>query len=160
VTTGPEHGYPYPQNPQYQQAPQYPQGPQYAQGPQYSAGPHYGAPPMPAAKKNTRAWIFLAVVVLLVTVVGVLAWQQGKSGPDVAKVGDCVSREGGNEISIVKCTDAKAVYKVAGKVEDQSQVTFNINSARICKPFPAAKSAFWKGKAGSNGYVLCLAPAK
>jgi hypothetical protein len=23
---------------------------------------------------------------------------------------------------------------------------------------PAATSAFWKGKVGSNGYVLCLGP--
>jgi hypothetical protein len=60
----------------------------------------------------------------------------------------------------VKCTDAKAAYKVVGKVTNQSQVAFNISSARICKPYPGATSAFWKGKVGKSGYVLCLGPVK
>jgi hypothetical protein len=182
MTTGPEYGHPVPpgQGPQYQQNPQYPQNPQngpgqqypqnapgqqYPQNPQYQGqqpyppGPQYGAPAAPP-KKRTGLRIFGALVVIGIIVVVIFGYLASKKSPDAAKIGDCVSRSGGNDIKIVKCTDAKAAYKVVGKVTGQSQVAFNINSGRICKPYPGTTSAFWKGKVGKSGYVLCLGRVK
>ncbi|MGI8332466.1 LppU/SCO3897 family protein [Actinomadura scrupuli] len=123
------------------------------------AGPLPGAPA--ARPKNSLAGkITLGVIAVALVVIGVLAWKESHSSPDAAKVGDCVARSGANDIKIVSCTDSTAAYKVVGKVENQTEPAFRISTGRICKPFPAAKSAFWKGKVGSTGYVLCLGPVK
>jgi hypothetical protein len=100
------------------------------------------------------------ILVVVVVVIGVLAWQSQRSSPDAAVVGDCVSHGSGDDIKVVACTDATAAFKVVGKVQNKTQTDFNLSSESICKPFPGVQSAFWKGKVGSTGYILCLAPAK
>lgn len=118
-------------------------------------------PPAPTRKKsNTGAIIFLVVVCVLLAGVGFLAWKQGKSSPDSAKAGDCVARSGQSDVKVVKCTDTAAAYRVVGKIDGKTRIDFSIGSATICKPFPAAKSAYWKGETGKPGYVLCLSPNK
>lgn len=118
-----------------------------------------GSPSAPK-KSNTGAIIFLVLVVLGFAVVGFLAWKQGHSDPDTAKAGDCVARSGADDVKVVKCTDAKAAYKVVGKVDGKTQVEASVSGASICKPFAGAKSVYWKGESGKQGYVLCLAPTK
>ncbi|MCW2914917.1 MAG: hypothetical protein JWN52_2985 [Actinomycetia bacterium] len=173
----PQYGAPgqapqYPQpGPQYGapgQGPQYPQpGPQYGapgQAPQYpQAGPPYGAP-APTPSKGVGKRILLRIVVAvagLAIVSGVgYGWKVFKGeSPDLAKVGDCMAGTDANNLKVVKCTDAKANYKVIGKVNDTTEIGFQMNRS-ICKPFQGAESAFWKGKKLGTGYVLCLAPAK
>jgi hypothetical protein len=169
--TNPEPGPPIPPP----HVPQHPAGPP-LQGQPYGAQPYGGQPysgqpygqpagppplpPNPRPKKSIGRRIVLGVIALGLVIIGVLAWKAAQHSPDAAKVGDCVSRVGTNDIKIVSCTDSTAAFKVVGKVNNQTEAAFQISTGSICKPFPAAKSAFWKGKVGSTGYVLCLGPVK
>ncbi|MDN3359157.1 hypothetical protein [Actinomadura sp. DC4] len=118
------------------------------------------APPAPANKMRRRR--IIAVIVLVVVAGGITAAALGAHGsnPDSAKVNDCVSQPEDNSVKVVGCGDAAAKFRVAGKVEHKTQVDVSLNSAAICKPFPTATSAYWKGEVGKAGYVLCLAPIK
>jgi hypothetical protein len=104
--------------------------------------------------------IVLAVLGVIVGFIGISGYLAGKSDPDTAGTGACVAREGGSGVRVVDCTDPDAAYKIVGRVPDKAQAQFNVNSQRICDPFPDAKSAYWKGESGGKGYVLCLAPVK
>ncbi len=120
-----------------------------------------GMPPEPPKKSfKTRRIVALVILLAVVIVVVVFALKAAKSNPDAAKIGDCVSKGAAEDIKVVNCTSPNAAYKVVGKVEHKTQVDFDLSSATICKPYPTAQSAFWKGKVGEAGYVLCLAPAK
>jgi hypothetical protein len=124
-------------------------------------------PPLPPdqahGKRQSRRKLIALLVLALVTalvVIGVYigTQQEQAANPDNASVGDCMSKSGTDDVKVVPCGDAKAVYKMVGKVANKSQVDLSLSSADICKPFPAAKAAFWKGEAGKKGYILCLAP--
>lgn len=125
--------------------------------PQHPAVPPQGTPSK-GREKIVRK-IVLAVLLFLVAGIMIMAWNAQKSSPDAATTGDCVSRDG-DDVKVVSCTDASAAYKVVGRVENQTQIQFSINSGKICGRFPDAKSGYWKGETGKPGYVLCLAPAK
>lgn len=161
MTTGREAD-PYAQGQPYQQYGGQQYGAQQYGAQQYGApqpGPgQYGAPPARQRNQKGRGWIGITLLVLLVVGIGVGVWFARKGDPDAAAVGDCVSRSGGESVKVVECTDAKATYKIVGKVNNKSQVEFSINSSKICKPFAESKSAYWKGESGGKGYVLCLAP--
>jgi hypothetical protein len=101
----------------------------------------------------------LVVAVVVFGLVGFVA-RFATGDPDIAKVGDCMSGTTAENLKVVKCTEAGAQYKIVGKIDDKSQSDFNSNSGSICKPFPSAESAFWKGESGGKGYVLCLSPNK
>jgi hypothetical protein len=159
--TGPEYG--PPPGPQYPQNPQYSQNPQYAPGPQYAPPVGPGAPgvpyaqaPAPQKSMKRRRVVALVVLVIVVAGIGILAYQSAKTSPDAAGVGDCVSKGSAEDIKVVNCTSASAAYKVLGKVENKTQVDFDLSSKSICSPFTGAQSAFWKGEVGKPGYVLCL----
>lgn len=172
--TGPEYNPQHPPGP-YGGGPQqpptgpYPPGPQYQPG-QYPPGspppgggaypPPGGAYPPPAPPKKSGAGRVIGGIVGAVIVIGIIiaAVVSQKGNPDSAKVGDCIHHGSGDEVKVVSCTDSSAGYKVVGKVEDKTQTQFDISSDSICKPFQGAESAFWKGKVGKTGYVLCLAP--
>lgn len=155
--TTPNPPQPGPQQP-YPGPPTQPQG--YPAGPGApGAGPQPGYPPAPPQqKKKFPVRIVVGLVIAAVVIVIVLVLRQ--SDPDSAKVGDCMAGSSAENLKVVKCTDAKAQYKVVGKVENKSQTDFSINSAGICKAYPTAESAFWKGERGGKGYVLCLGPNK
>jgi hypothetical protein len=118
------------------------------------------APPAPAGKMRNRRIIALVVLLLVVAGVGIAAWSSSKSSPDAAGVNDCVSKSGSDSVKKVSCSDSSAAYRVVGKVEHKTQVDVSLSSATICKPFPNAQSAYWRGEVGKSGYVLCLAPVK
>jgi hypothetical protein len=150
---GPQQGYPG-QQPQGQ-----PTQPGYPAQPSYPGGP--GQPPIEPPKKK-RSWLRIVVPIAVIAVIAVIAFV-GKfvtGDPDTAKAGDCMSGTTADNLKVVKCTEAGAQYKVVGKVSEKSQSEFNTNSESICKPFPSAESAFWKGESGGKGYVLCLGPNK
>jgi hypothetical protein len=141
----------------YAQEPQYAAPQQHANPPQYAAPP----PPQPAGPQSKKGQkVVLAVFALVIGFVAFAVYYGSKSSPDFASVGDCVARGSGSSVTVVECTDSKSEYKVVGKVPGKTQVQFNINSSSICKPFPEAKTAYWRGESGGKGYVLCLAPVK
>jgi hypothetical protein len=140
---------------------------QYGARPSYQGAPYQGAPTPPppappAPVRNMRRRRVIALVVLAVVAVGITlaALSAQGSNPDSAKVDDCVSKPDNNSVKVVGCGDSSAAFRVAGKVEHKTQVDVSLNSATICKPFPNATSAYWKGEIGKPGYVLCLAPVK
>ena len=142
-----------------------PGGPSYGPGgPGYGPGPGPGPGPVPPQSKprsmKKRRIIALVVLVLVVGGIGIAAWSSSKSSPDAAGVNDCVSKSGANSIKTVSCSDSSAAFRVVGKVEHKTQAAVSINSATICKPYPTAKTAYWRGEVGKEGYVLCLAPLK
>lgn len=132
---------------------------QYGTLPPQQPGPPM-APPPQARNMRRRRIIALVVLVVVVAGIGILAWSSSKSSPDAAGVNDCVSKSGTDSVKKVSCTDAAAAFRVVGKVEHKTQVDVSLSSGAICKPFPTATSAYWRGEVGKPGYVLCLAPVK
>jgi hypothetical protein len=137
------------------------------QGAPYQGAPYQGGsamPPLPQQPpaRTMRRRRIIALIVLVVVVVGIViaALSSSGSNPDSAKVNDCVSKPDNNSVKVVGCGDSSAAFRVAGKVDHKTQVDVSLNSAAICKPFPAATTVYWKGEIGKPGYVLCLAPVK
>ncbi|HEY0697919.1 MAG TPA: hypothetical protein VGD43_08930 [Micromonospora sp.] len=133
--------------------------------PQYGAPmPAAGAPvpPAPSKGKGILGRIIGAVVVFAVISLGALAWKYISGDPDTAKVGDClVAGDKEEDLTTTKCDDAKAQYKVVGKIDNKTEAEFNASSvSNPCEAFPTAESAFWKGEKGGTGYILCLEPVK
>lgn len=122
--------------------------------------PAYGPPGMPPRRSNGRRIAAFVIILVVVAGIAIVAYTTSKSSPDAAKVGDCVSKTGDNSVKTVSCSDSSATYKVVGKVEHKTQIDLSLNSASICKPFPTAQSAYWRGKVGQEGYILCLAPLR
>jgi hypothetical protein len=145
---GPQQGYPtQPGQQAYPGQPSYPGGP--------------GQPPVEPPKKR-RTWLRIVLPIAVIAIIAVIGFVSKfvTGDPDTAKVGDCMTGTTAQNLKVVKCTEPGVQYKVVGKVEDKSQSEFNISSAQICKPFPNAESAFWKGESGGKGYVLCLGANK
>lgn len=124
--------------------------------------PQPGAPitTPPPQKRRGRRIVALIVLVLIVIGIVITALSTGGSGADSAAVNDCVTKPNNDNINVVDCGSSDASLKVVGKVENKTQAEVSLNSAAICKPFPTATNAYWKGKIGKAGYVLCLAPLK
>ena len=124
--------------------------------------PQPGVPVTPPPPQKKRGRKIVALVVLVVVVIGIIIAALGASGSntDSAAVNDCVTKPDNDNIKVVDCGSSDAALKVVGKVENKTQAQVSINSAAICKPFPTATNAYWKGKIGEPGYVLCLAPLK
>lgn len=181
----PVSGAPYPTSggayPQYGEQPQYGGAPQYGEQQPFGApaGAPYGAPPPPPPQKSKAGKIILIIVavlaVLCVGCVGVL-YATGSSLFDAikndsinAKVGSCLE---GDEIaddatkdvdlSIVKCDDAKAKYKVVGIKEGVSRSDSLKTDTTVCNDYVSAgaESVLWQGTDVNKGQALCLAPIK
>lgn len=110
--------------------------------------------PMPAAKKTsakTKLKLVGGVLGAIALVVGYFV-----SGPSVssAKAGDCVKASGSRDVEIVKCTDAKANYKVLSTYSGTTDTN-------RCKQTVGTTSTV-SGKSGrrwnKKRYVLCLGP--
>lgn len=151
---------------------------QQAPPPQYSGGNFpppqaagnaapYASAPTPTLAPGGKGKAFLgrligAVAVFVVVVIGLAVWKVVTKNPSTANVGDCVSGSvaNANETKVVECTSAEATGKVVGKVDGKTEAEFNTQTEEICKPYPTAETAFWSGKSGRKGYVLCLEPVK
>jgi hypothetical protein len=129
----------------------------------------YG-PPVPPPKKGGAGkviGIIVGVVVLLIVVCvgGIFAFNAAKKDPVNAKVGNCLegdkmdstTAQRVNNIKIVDCGSSTANYKVVGVVPNKTETDFDIDQ-EICKAYPTAQSALWQGTSGSTGSVLCLEP--
>lgn len=133
--------------------------------------PPQGHPPMPdpaqggegpgpksrfaALGKSVGRRIVVGLVGVGVLVGGGYILDQVNGAPSTANVGDCMAGANEKELKVVECTDPSAAWTVVGKLEDKTQVEFNTN-LNICRDFPEAGSAYWEGKRGRSGYVLCL----
>lgn len=100
----------------------------------------------------------VVLVVLLVLAAGCFgaAWFFTRSAATNANVGDCVKQTGSDSLSIVKCDDPSAAFKVVGRVDGKTQVEATLDA---CEPYVSAGATqvYWQGKEGETGLVLCLA---
>ena len=130
---------------------------------QYGTVPPPSGPavaPPPAQKKRGRRIVALVILVMIVLGIVITALSASGSNTDSAAVNDCVTKPDNDNIKVVDCGSGDASLKVAGEVENKTQAEASLNSAAVCRPFPTATNAYWKGKIGKPGYVLCLAPLK
>ncbi len=107
--------------------------------------------PPTSRKATVIAWMFLAV--FIAGLAGVAHYFRTHDA-SVAKVGDCVTKTGGDGIAITGCDDSDADFTVVGRVENQSEIAASISA---CGKFDDATSSYWEGKSGEKGTVLCLA---
>lgn len=127
--------------------------------PQGGSFPPAGPAPQPARSGGGMRRRIITIVVALVVLGGIAAVGAylNRDAASKAKVGDCVTQEGANDLKVVECGDASADFKVVGRVEDKTQSEASLGA---CEPFADAESAYWEGESGKKGLVLCLAPAK
>ncbi|RJL31196.1 hypothetical protein D5H75_19195 [Bailinhaonella thermotolerans] len=114
---------------------------------------------MKSAGKTVALRIVAALVGLIVVGVGGFVIKNLTGDASTAKVGDCMSREGRDEVKVVECSDPKAVFTVGAKIEGKTETEFSTDE-RICAAAPGATQRYWQGKRGRAGYVLCLVPKK
>lgn len=138
-----------------QQGPYPPQG----QQPQTSQNGGSGVPGAlrKAGKSVVKRLIFIAVAAVVIGVGGFLV-DNLTGAPVTAKAGDCVAIEG-DKPKVVECTDAAAKWQVVARLEDKTQVEFQM-SMNICSDHREAEKAYWEGERMGRGYVLCLKPYK
>lgn len=125
--------------------------------------PGGGYPPMAPTppKKSGRSMvrIVLYVIVALVVVIGgIVAYVQSRSKPAATAVGDCMVGQSAETLKKIACTDAKAEWKVVGRVADKTESESTVE--KTCSPWPDADTLYWEGKKGEKGFALCLAPIK
>ncbi|MEV4757440.1 hypothetical protein AB0J86_20305 [Micromonospora sp. NPDC049559] len=119
--------------------------------------------PEPAKARSAAGIVKVLVVALLAfgaVVAGGLAWKYVNSVPETAAVGECMVGQNENDIKTIKCDDPKAEHKVVGKIEGKMTESQFTASKNPCPDFPTAERAFWSGKKGDKGDVLCLEPIK
>ncbi|MGH3728104.1 MAG: LppU/SCO3897 family protein [Micromonosporaceae bacterium] len=127
--------------------------PNESQGP--APAPGAAVPPPPPAPKQKSKVLRVVIGLALAVVVFGVALYFAQSEPGNAKVGDCVSGTSAEELEIVECSAPEAESKVVGRVENKSEA----QASTSCTKFKDARQAFWQGKPGEKGLVLCLAPA-
>ena len=125
------------------------------EGTVYDPTQQHGNPAGPSRSKR-RQLIALAVFLVLALAFFGFAWLRTRHNPEAAGVGDCVRRTGPDAVQVVNCGDAKAEFKVVGRVADKTQVEAELSA---CEPYAdlGAERVFWAGEQGKKGYVLCLA---
>jgi hypothetical protein len=126
--------------------------------PPFRSQPAPGQPVAPVKTPNPQRRqriVALVTVAVILALLGGVLWAT-RHNPSTAKVGDCMKQTGTDSLEVVKCDDPKAAYKVVGKVADKTQVEAQFSA---CDAYQAqnAESAYWQGKSGKTGYVLCLA---
>lgn len=121
-----------------------------------TGGMQPGAVP-PAKTSLAQKFVVGVILLLLVACLGGGVYYVRKSDPQHAKVGDCVSQDGGDAISRVDCGDSDADFAVVGRLENRSQVDAGLFA---CDDFEGATSSYWEGEQGEKGTVLCLAKKK
>ena len=107
------------------------------------------------SKRSTLKRVLSAVAIGL-AVVGFRVWNS-QTAADQLEVGQCAVREGDDGITGVECTDAKAEFKILHIQKD----TKESDAEQVCGPFAETTTTYYEGEDdGSNGDLICLAPAK
>jgi len=123
-------------------------------------GPGFGGPPPAPAKKSSGVVKKVVRWVALVAVVGIgtFVFRHLTGDPETASAGDCMAGRTANALKVVECSDPKAEWKVAGKLNGKTEAQADSNS--VCAAYPDTEMSFWSGRSGGKGYVLCLEPVK
>ena len=145
----PPQGQPYP--PQQPGQPYPPQG-QFG-APQQQFGPP--VPPAPAKKRAPIRLIISLVVIVIVAVIGIVGYLGSRDDASNAKVNDCLVGQDEKSLKKVDCSKHHD-WTVVGKIDNKSESDFDEN---VCSAYSTATAAYWWGKSGEKGSVLCLAPA-
>jgi hypothetical protein len=115
-------------------------------------------PVLPPPRKVPVWRRFLLVFGLIILVlIGVSIWKKVSGNPDEAKVGNCLTGQTADDLLVVKCTDKDAQWTVVGKLTDEDRPASGTMVSH-CGRWPTTEYAFWKGRSGGSGYILCLAP--
>jgi hypothetical protein len=112
-----------------------------------------GAVP-PAKTSLAQKFVVGAALLLLAVCLGGGVYYVRKSDPQHAKVGDCVSQDGEDAVSIVGCGDSDADFTVVGRLENRTQTDAGLFA---CDDVEGATSSYWEGEQAEKGTVLCLA---
>ena len=158
----PGYGYPAtPPPPAYGQPP----APGYGAPGYPPVGPPPGGPaggwgqqppiPPPSAARRVGRRLTLRIVALAVgVVVLIVGYLVAGTSVSSAAIGDCVHRGGVSDVSIVKCSDPKAQYRVIGKYTGTTDTSRCDDTAGT-----TAKVSGTSGRRTSKKrYVLCLGP--
>ncbi len=105
--------------------------------------------------QSTFGKIRIIGIALLVVIGGPIAYFASQSAPSAANVGDCMTGQTADTLKKVDCTDASAEWTVVGRLSDQTEAQFNA-ADNPCPSFPTTEFAYWEGKWGQTGFVLCL----
>jgi hypothetical protein len=119
----------------------------------YPAG--QGSPAGRAKRFALRALAWGALVVALF--VGISLWLNKTGDISTARVGKCLSIQGGdgNSAKVVDCGSSEARYKVVGQIAHKTKADSDGND--LCAAYADVEAQFWYGKAGEQGVVWCLA---
>lgn len=136
--------------------------------------PPAGAPVPPEPEKKSTGKKVLGIVAIIVVALvvgglkfGLRSWLDRDKTAE-AKVGDCVAKlpEVGTgeqkeapEAKVVDCTSTDAAYKVAGRVENQTEASAKTNDD--CRQYVKDDGDYYvysSIKSGGTGYLLCLTP--
>ncbi|WP_432988435.1 LppU/SCO3897 family protein [Dactylosporangium sp. CA-233914] len=126
--------------------------PQQQQSPQEQSPLQQPAAPQPAKKGIKVPRLVISLVVLVV--LGGIGWYLSRDDALNAKIGDCMHQTGPNDVSIVKCDSADADFTVLGRVEDKTQS--EVDTTGVCDQWADTTSAYWEGKSGQKGTILCM----
>ncbi|MFG2044902.1 hypothetical protein [Dactylosporangium sp. NPDC048998] len=108
--------------------------------------------PQPAKKGIKIPRVVISIVVLVV--LAGIGWYVNRDDALNANVGDCLHQKGANDLVLVKCDSADANFIVLGRVEGKTQSEADV--AGVCDQWEDRTGAFWEGKKGQKGTVLCL----
>lgn len=110
--------------------------------------PMPGFEPQPQ-KGSAGKIIGFIVTVLIIAAVGFFAYNNFKSNPDRAKVGDCVQWNSESDVKVVDCDSDKAQYRVEVRVNnstDQAACDSNFDTDLV----------LYTEKGSGRDYVLCV----
>ena len=124
-------------------------------GGQPAGPPAPGPAPVPVRRGGGGRRRLVGIVILVLLLAGLVAAgiYFNRDAASKAKVGDCVEQQGTDTLKVVTCDDAKADFKVVGRVENKRQS----ETDSACSQYPDFESSYWEGKSGQKGLVLCLA---
>jgi len=105
------------------------------------------------AKKGIKVPRLVISLVVLV-VLGGIGWYLSRDDALNAKVGDCLHQKGANDLSVVKCDSSDANFSVLGRISDKTEA--DADAAGVCDQWADSTNAYWEGKSGQKGTVLCL----
>ncbi len=105
------------------------------------------------AARRRRLIIWVGVSVVLVFAIVLVCGVFGKSGPQNARVGSCMSLNSGDSVQVVDCSSSAAHLKVVGRLSISSR-PFDSQLTQDCAPWPTTIGAYYDA---DHHFVLCLA---
>src|SRR5262245_15804979 len=81
---------------------------------------------------------------------GIVFWLKGTGDISTARVGKCVSLQGG-ATKVVSCDATEAQYKIVGRFDHKTRA--DSDGHLLCSAIPETVLQFWYGKEGQTGVV-------